>query len=128
MTASRPIGSGNGATITSAAGGARRLEGDIHVGDEIAGALGAERIWHGRLEAEQRHRADGRLQKLRGRAARCRRHGGDDLFGALAAEGGKEAGNETIDIVRSDIDVGGIVLRSNRNGRGQGCGTGLRGG
>ena len=51
ITASRPIGSGNGATGT----GARVLggvDGRVHVLDEIAGPLGAERIGNGRYEGE----------------------------------------------------------------------------
>ncbi|MEJ0045641.1 MAG: hypothetical protein WDN04_05525 [Rhodospirillales bacterium] len=46
------------------AGGLRRADRGVHVGDQIAVALRAERIGHGRRETEQRNRAGRRLQQL----------------------------------------------------------------
>ncbi len=106
---------------------ARGLQRHVEIGDQITGALGAERIRDRCLEAEQRHSADGGLQQLRGGAARRRRHGGDHLRGALAAEGGEEARDETVDVLRRDIDVGGVVLRGDRDCWGGRGGAGLYG-
>ena len=93
-------------------GRARRADRDVQIGNEVAGPLGPEWIGNGRLEAEQRDRADRRLEQLRGGAAGGWRHVGDDLLGALAAEGRKEACDKPVHILGRDIDVGGVVLRS----------------
>ena len=123
MTASRPIGSGKVATITSAPHALASFDRLVHVGHEIAGPLGAEGIGDRRLEAEHRNGPDRRLQQLRRRAARRRRHRNDDLLGALTSEGREKARDESVDVLWRHIDVGGVVLRADadlRSGRRRG--------
>jgi len=97
-------------------------DGDIHIGDEIAVALGAERIGDWGEEAEKRDGAGRCLQKLRGGAARRGGDVGDDLFCAVAAECGEEAADESGDFRWRDVDMRGVVLRGDGDGWGVGVG------
>jgi len=101
--------------------GARGFDREVHVGDEVAGPLGAEGKGNRRLEAEERHGPDGGLQKLRGRATRRRRYRNHDLLGALTAKGREEARDETIDVGGCDVHVGRVVLRPYRHRGGGRC-------
>ena len=109
ITASRPIGSGNGATSTSAPAAGGR-DGGVHVRDQIAGPLGAEGIGDRGREAEHRERADRGLHRLEvvllGVGVTVMVAGG-----CCAAEGGDEAGRERRHVRGGDVDVGGVVLR-----------------
>ncbi len=96
-------------------GRARRASGPdglIHVSYKISGALLAERERHRRLECENGERSDGSPYVLEFGTARLRQNIGHRLVGGVAAKGGDEAGDERVQISRSDVHVRRIVLRS----------------
>ena len=84
----------------------------VNVSHKIAGPLSAEGRRNRRLEPEQRNRPDGRLEQLRGRAARGWRHSNDDLFGALTSERREKTYGESVNVLWRHINVGRVVLRA----------------
>ena len=96
-------------------GGADRR---VHIGDEIAGPLGAERVRDRRLEAEDRQRAGRRQHQLGHGLARRRSNGENALLGRRAAERGRQAGDEPVEILRRYIDTRRVVLRGDGDARG----------
>ncbi len=93
----------------------------IHIRDQIACTLQAEWIRDGRLEAEHGHRPHWRQDQLRHRAALGRSYGEDSLLARCSAKCRKQAGDETIEIFRSHVDMCRVVLRRHSHAYGSGC-------
>src|SRR5580704_18926890 len=82
----------------------------IHIGYQIARSLHAKRIRNRCLEPEHRHGPYRRQHQLRHGAARSWRHSEYALLGGCAAESGEKTRDEAVEVLRRDIDVGGIEL------------------
>lgn len=91
-------------------------DGRIHIGHEIAGALGAKRIGNRRFVTEDRERAMRRQHQLRQGAARRRGDGENSAFRRASTEGGDDARDEAIKIGWGDINMRRIVLGRNGDG------------
>ena len=109
------------------AGLPRRRHRLVHVTDQVAAALGAERVGDPGGEPEQRHATDRRVDQL-GRGGRGRRrHREHDLLRALAAERCDEALDEAVNVGGSHVDVGRVILRPHSRARREGGRDGRRG-
>src|ERR1700722_19143909 len=78
------------------AGCARRGESLIHVGNEVSGPLEAKWIRDRSRIRECGDNPNGAYDGLKLSAACSRRHGRDDRFTGMTAEGGNKAGDEGI--------------------------------
>src|ERR1700761_5863682 len=85
----------------------------IKIGDEIASSFCAKRSWDGSLKPKERHCAHWSLQKLRACAARRRRDCDHHLLCAAAPKRTEEGVHESIHVFRCDVDMRGVILRSN---------------
>src|SRR5665213_2812698 len=90
-----------------------RAQGGIEICHQIAGPFGTERVGYGCFKAEHGQRAYRRLHELRrGFAWRwCDRS--YDLLGGRATERPDKAGDESIQFLRGDVNMGEVVLRPN---------------
>src|ERR1700743_695079 len=90
---------------------ARRTDRLVHVSNEISGPLETKWIGDRGAVRERREGSDRTYDVLKLSAAWSGRHGGDDRFTGVAAEGGEERGDESVKTGWRDIHVRGIVLR-----------------
>src|ERR1700739_502451 len=90
-------------------GGADRF---VHIRDQIAGALQSEWIRNRRLEPEYRDGAGRSHDQLRHGAAGCRSYGENALLGCFATECGNQAGDKTVKVLWSNVDMRRVVLLS----------------
>lgn len=112
-------------------GCSRGLNGLIHIGDEVSGALLAEGERNGGLVGEDGERADRSQQVLHLGAAGHGQDIGHAPLGGLASESRDEAVDEGVDVGGSDVDMSSVVLWADGDGcgwrslstRGGGCQT-----
>src|SRR6201999_1766273 len=86
------------------------LDRSIEIGHEVTRSLCAKRIWNRGLEPENRQGTYRSQHQLGHGAARSWRHGEDALFGCGPAESCHKAGDEALEVLGRNVDVGRIVL------------------